>query len=147
MEDRRVLVERVGYVEDGREVFVLHLDEVDGALGDVLIVGRDGRHPLAKVADDRVREDGHVFDATAVEVSPDVGARDHREHAGQALGLAGVDADDAGVRTVAVQHLPPHGSRQRVVGSVASPTGSLLHPLDTRRRRANRLVVSHDAQT
>ena len=112
----RVGLHGVPDLKDRIEHFVLDVDQLDGLGGDVRIDGRYGGDRVAVVVDLAARQ--HVgalvldrkagrFTAAGQLVARfrKVGAGDYGADAVQGLGATGVDAEDAGVRVRAAQHL------------------------------------------
>ena len=90
-------------VEDRGEDLVLHLDEIEGLLGDLFGGGRNEGHRIAHVPHLLV-EDAHVAGCAAPEVG-DVFPREDRLHTAERQGLALVDPLDEGVGVGTSQHL------------------------------------------
>jgi hypothetical protein len=99
---------------------------VDGLLGDVLVVGCHGSNAFADVAHDAVCQNRYVLDRTAVELSLDIGGRDHGMHAGQCTRGRNVDADDARVGVGRMQRLTHERAGGGVVGGVARFAGDFV---------------------
>ena len=123
-DDRRALGDGLHRVDDDRQRLVVDDDRLARVLGDVGIIGDDagdllaleahlvgGEHSLGVVG--QGRHPGQVAGSHHV-------AGQHKVHAGNVPGLAGVDRLDPGVRERAAQDLHVQHSRQHdVVGVVA----------------------------
>ena len=145
---RRVRVERLAGVHDGRQVVVLDVDQLERVPGGVLVLGDDHRHLLALEAHLVGGEDGlhvgaqrrHPGEVERLEGGPG----DDRPHLRVRLRLAGVDRHDPGVRDGAAQDRGvQHAGDDEVVEVVPLATqeaGVLLaeHPAEADRvaRRA-----------
>jgi hypothetical protein len=140
VQDRRVGGHRLDGVEDGGQLLVVDLDEVERLLRGVLVDGGDGGDALADEADAAAGEDGHVAQEGAVDSAVDVLAGDDRVDAGEGRGGGGVDAADESVGVGAVEHLAPEDAGQGEVGGVDGAPGDLVGALDARRRLADDLV-------
>ncbi len=133
-----VVLERGEGVDHRRQLFVLDVDELEGVLGEVAVVGDHDRDALAGVA--------HLVDRQG---TPDVGLRVRAEvgqrveqlrrpgpgddgvHPGSAFGLGGVDRGDAGVGHGAAEHRGLEHPGQRHVADVAAPTAQELRVLES----------------
>ncbi len=119
VDHRRAPVHRVLHVEHGRQHLVLHLDAPQRLLGDGPRVGRDGGHAVADVPDLGVEQVGVVgrrlgkrLAGRGVRDARHVLVGQHRVHAGQRLGAAGVDPRDARMGMRARQDLADQHARQ-----------------------------------
>ncbi len=146
--DERGLVRQrlLGIADHGQRV-VVDLDELRGVFGDVARRGHDERHRFTDIANLVARERvpiaglvGGILDRVEVgtqrlQLSVDVRAGDHREHAGNLRRLRDVDAPDACVRVVAAQdrHLDqPVDLEVRHVSALADEKAWVLDALDAR---------------
>ena len=93
-------------IDDCRQRFVFHLDQVEGLFGDMLIRRRHGGDGFPHIAHFVACEDPAIFDHAAGERFRRILGGHHRLHPWQALGLTGVDANDPCVPVRAAQHLP-----------------------------------------
>ena len=125
----RVAARRDGVlgVDHRGQQLVLHVDEVDGVLGDVAALRHHRGHGLAHVADP-IRGDAVLGDRRVGEAGQrsgllgGLGAGHHQHHARQRFGPAGVDALDARVRVRASQHRGVgHVGKDHVVDVLAAP--------------------------
>ena len=117
-------------VEDGGELLVGDLDEVDGGSGGLLVDGGDGRDLIAHVAD-LVRGERHlVLDEGTPAALEGVLGGHHGPYAGQRLGSGGVDAQDAGVRVGAAEDLAGERAWRGDVGDVFGTARDFLEALD-----------------
>ena len=118
-------------VVDHRQLLVLDLDQVDGLLCDL---GRERGHrgdrvPL--VAHVLLAEQAAVLHEVPVQHVWHVGVRRHGEHAGQGLGLGGVEPRDAAVRHTGELELRVQHAREVQVGRVASGARDLVRAVCT----------------
>ena len=118
VDQRRAGPRRLDRVEDGRELVVLDLDQPERLLGRLAVLGRHRGHLLADEADLVAGQDGHVAHRAADAVRRQVPARQHRVHARQRAGAAGVDRHDPRVRQRAPQDPGPQHARADDVGGV-----------------------------
>ncbi len=159
-DQRRVVVERLAGVDDGRQRLVLHVDQLERVVRRVL-VGRDHeRHLLALEVDLVAREHGlrvvgdrrHPREPERLEVlgGDDGGDVRMRER------LRGVDREDARVRVRATEHgAVDHPRKPDVVEvrALAADEARVLLPLQpteadrTFGRRAGKVLDGRHAQT
>ena len=85
-------------VEHRIELFVLDFDQAERLLGQVGILGGQGRHAVADKAHDLSGQDRHILQSTANQGRWDVLSGDHGVDACQRPSLLDVDPHDAGVR-------------------------------------------------
>ena len=152
MQDRRVGLHRLGDVDDVRQHLVVDLDQRQRLLGDRLRHRGDGGNRMALVErllarHDVARDVAHVHLHLAgrhdqVGLVGEVLGRDHRLHAGQRLGLRGVDRLDDGVGVRAAQHLADQLAGQVEVGAEAGAAGHLVGAVGTIGTRADPLVLA-----
>ena len=123
----------VGY---RRQLLVVDLDEFDGALRHLLVIGHDGGDLLAHELHLALGEDGHVHDAAAPShVLRDVIAGQDGVYAGKGARRGGVDAPDAGMGERAAEGLRPQRAFDLEIGSVVRCSGDLVASVDTGDRR------------
>ena len=94
MDERRIARHRSLRVRQRHQRFVLDLDQLDRPRGDLGRHGRDGGDHIGLEADLLLGEQAAVLDQLTVEHVGHVLVREHREHAGQRLGLGCVDRHD-----------------------------------------------------
>jgi hypothetical protein len=143
MQDRRVGLERLERLEHRRQFFILDLDQVERALGDVLVVSGDGRHALAKEADPIVGQYRNVLHRPAPQSTPDISAGDDGMDPWDLLRLCRVDADDAGVSVRTMERLAPEGAGQGHVCRVTGVARHLLRAVHPARWLADDVVGDH----
>ena len=138
MQDRGILPHGVVHREDGLEHLVVHVDEVEGLLGDVRVRGRHGRHRVALVEHLLVRQvvlrhhPGIALGLYEIETLLRNDGKVHGGgnglHAGQGLGLAGVDGANTGVGVGAAEDLAVQQSGHVDVGRVPARPVTLSRP-------------------
>ena len=133
---RRARAERLGRLEDGRQLLVLHVDQCDRLLGDGRRFGGDGSDLVAD-APDLPRLERGLIAGEAEPVLLDVGGGQHGEHAGQRGRASRVDADETRVRMGRSQNLAVGEPRQDEVVQVTRPPRHLLGSVLLRRRLAD----------
>ena len=123
---RRALRHRLLGIEDARQRLVGHVDRLDAVQRGLLVGGDDGGHTLSLVAHDAVGQRRLVLhEGTELDLRH-VLLRVDGQHAGDLLGLRGVDGLDARVRVRAAQDLAvDHRGQAHVVG-VGRAAGDLL---------------------
>ena len=120
--------DRVLGVDHRGQQLVLHVDEVDGVLGDVPALRDHRGHGLAHMADaigrDAVLGDRRVGEAgQRARLLGRLGAGHDQHHARQRFGPAGVDARDPRMRMRAAQHRGMGHVRKDDVVDVLAPAG------------------------
>jgi hypothetical protein len=136
-DDRRIGVERLASVDDGRQLLVLDVDQLERIARGVAVVGHDERDLLALEAHlvrgqhglGVVGHRGHPGQVQRLEVL----AGDHRAHLGMGERGGGVDRDDARVRERAAQHRAvQHPGQDDVVhvGALAADEARVLLALE-----------------
>jgi hypothetical protein len=143
MQDRRVGLERLKRLEHRRQFFILDLDQVERALGDVLVGGGDGRYALAKEAHPIVGQYRNVLHRPAPQSTPDISAGDDGMDPWDLLRLCRVDTDDAGVSVRTMERLAPEGAGQGHIRRIASVACSLLSAVHPGRWLSNDVVSDH----
>ena len=125
VDERRALGEGLLGVEDRGQVLVLHLDELEGFLGDLRCGGRDRRH-LVAIGAHAVLLQGHVvFEQAEADLGRVVGGQ-HRLDSGERVGFRGVDGEDLRVGPGGVEDLPEQHPRKGEVVDELRPTDDLL---------------------
>src|SRR5262245_41233324 len=112
MQDRRIVLKRCVWLKHRQQFLVLDLDQVKGALGNVLVLSRDSRHALANEAYPIVGEDRHVLHRSTPQSSPDISTRDDGVHTRDLPGRCGINTDDAGVCIGTMEGLAPESTGQ-----------------------------------
>ena len=122
-------------VHDGLQFLVHHDDLVEGATGDLGMVGGDDGHGLALVADLVEGEHGLIGDLHAVRLlAGDVLVGEHRGHTRDRQRPRRVQAEDAGAWEGAAQRGAPQRAGQMEVGGVGEVAGDLERAVGPRRR-------------
>jgi hypothetical protein len=124
-QDRRVRIHRLEGIVDRRQRLVLDLDQLGGVGRDIAVLGDDegdllvlvqhlagGEHHL-----DVAREGRHPVELDRLQIL----GRQHGDHAGHGLGLAGVDALDAGMAVGAAGEVAEQHAGQLEVVDIAAP--------------------------
>ncbi len=118
-------------VMDGGQDLVFHLHQLFGGLYRLLIHGADQRHAVAQIVYQLAHADegGLVLLQVAhVDLAGDILLRGHADHAGQRLGLAGVDGENAGAGVLAADRAAvAHTVHINVVGILAIAQDFFLH--------------------
>ncbi|MEJ2211151.1 MAG: hypothetical protein P8129_19210 [Anaerolineae bacterium] len=127
-----------------RQGLVLDLDQVQRLAGDLGRVGGHHGHRVAQVADLVVAQHGPVVVDQAVSVAArHVGVGQHGAHAGQSLGLAGVDGQDAGVGIFGPQRGAVQHALEGVIVRELGRARHLVHGVGPRVRVANDVQGRH----
>jgi hypothetical protein len=113
-------------VEDRLQHLVLHPDQVERAVGGLLVDGRHGRHRVADVAD-AVRRERVLVRRPDDDAEGDrhLGTHHGGVHPGERLRLTGIDGYDAGVRVGRPEDLAVQHPREGDVVGVACAPGAL----------------------
>ena len=105
--NRWIAFKRFLSVKDGRQLFVLHLDQIHGLLGDVLALGSNRRHRIADIQ--YLIPCQHVFICDTGTKSERTGlfvTHDNDFATRQALGRRSIDGDNSGMVIGAAFHFP-----------------------------------------
>ena len=132
----RVLIRSLGWVEDGRERLVLHLDLLDGVTGDVALGGDDASNGLADEEGLAMGQGGKVGNVEGVHLPflelPSLQASYlafqvcsgyHHLNTGHLTGLGGVDGLDNGMGVRAAQESGVRHAGQLDVVNVLALSG------------------------
>ena len=131
VDDRRAGLQRLLDVEHGGKRLVVDTHLGHGLEGLALAVGDDGDDRLALVADlvdgqRRLVVQAEIDEAEqGVQIARHVGAADDPAHTRRALGLAGIDAADAGMGVRAAQHLQVQHALHLVVVEIGGRAGDV----------------------
>ena len=109
-----------------RQRFDVDLDQVESGLRDGGSGGGDSGDDLALEAHPLTREQATVLDVRTVLEIGDVGMGDDGEHAGESLGLAGVETRDATIGDTGIEELAVRHASELHVCRVATETGHLV---------------------
>ena len=112
---------RLQGVKDGGKLFILHIDQIQGFLGGVRIIGGDGGHPFADEPHLPVGQQRHVPQRPPHQHTGHILPRHHGAHSAQSKGAGGVYVNNSGV------------------GERAPQDPSLEHPRQHNIRRVNQL--------
>ena len=150
VEQRSVRGHRLQNVKHRRQDFVLHLDGLQGLLGNFQGGGRHRRHRMAVVESlvpghDVVRDIHQVpaglADGHAAGDAGEVRAGDRRADSVHGQRLGQVHPLDAGVGVGAAQDLAMQHVRKVLVGAELRPAGHLVHPVRAHRTGSQNLIV------
>ena len=130
MQHRRVGTQRRGGVEHRRQHVVANLDRTRRGFGRFARSGRDRGHAIADETHGIDGQHGPVQYLPAETSQTDVGAGDHRVHAGHAPRRRNVDRADAGVRVRAYGVGRPKRSGRKEVGGIFRAPRNLFAPVD-----------------
>ena len=133
MDDRRGRPHRVLGAEDGRQLRILDIDELERGLRDLDGIGRDRRHFLADEARHALGEEWDILAHTAIARIGHIGAGQHGMNAGQRLGAPHIDRDDACAGMRAAQAAAEEHARQLDIAGIAGAAcylGDAVHALD-----------------
>ena len=123
-------------VMDGGQHLVLHLHQLFGGLHRLLVHGADQRHTVAQIVGDLTHADEGglvLLDMAHVDLAGDVLLCGHADHAGQRLGLAGVDGQHPRPGVLAAHRAAvAHTVHVHIVGVLTAALHLLLHiqPVD-----------------
>ncbi len=142
-QQRRIRGHRGIDVDDMRQDFVLHVDQRARRRGNgiadrshrgdrmTFVQHLLTRHDVARHVPEIHR---HPFGADIFEILlREVGRGDHRAHAGQRRGAAGIDGDDAGMGMRGAEDLAHQGAGHLHVGAVHGAAGHLGHAVGAHR--------------
>ena len=102
---RRLFVHRFVGRQDGGQLFILDANQVQRISGDLFRYRGDGSHLFAAIAHHAFGQYGTLFVMRPPQLRGRVVTGEHRAHARQRQGRAGVDRDNARVRIRAAKHL------------------------------------------
>src|SRR5690606_30398 len=140
VDDRSVLAAGIDRVVHDAERLVLNLDEADRLFCDLRRLRRDNGDRVAHVANLVAAQAGPVLVDDAVNVlTGDILVREHGMNTGQRLRLAGVDAEDAGVRVIGTLGACIEHAGEDVVVGVAGAARHLIYVVRARYRLADDL--------
>ncbi len=123
VENRGIVFQSLNRIQNCRELFVFHLNKVQGLLGCLAVFRRHRRHPLASESDSILSENREVSVAAPVKNPAHVTARDDGPHPWSRLCPGGVDADNPGVGVRAAQDLGPERPGKHRVNGILFFTG------------------------
>ena len=118
VDERRIRGDRLFGIEDRRQLVVLHVDRLRGGLRRFARFGCNRDDVLTDEAHDIAGEHGPVEERAAEVVLADVGAGEHRVHAGHLARRFHIDRDDPRVRHGARYERGPQHAGPRSVGRV-----------------------------
>jgi hypothetical protein len=150
VEEGRIVAHRLDRVEHRRQDLVLHVDQIDRLLRDVLVDRGHGSHRVSPVEHLVAGEEpvageldpkGHLIGLVGVAPDgPEVPRRDDGEHPWERLGATRVDGLDSGVSVRAAQYPAGHLPGQPHVGAEDRRSRHLIVGILPNRPSADDLV-------
>ena len=139
VQDGGVRRHRVLRLNDGRQLFIFNVNEADGLLRDVLIVGHDCRDFVANKHHAIPRQQRHVLNHRPGQDVLDVLSGQNKMHSGHRACGGRVDRNDSRVWEWAAENLHPQHARHLGIESVDRRAGHLFRPIDARNRLTDQL--------
>jgi hypothetical protein len=143
MNFRRTGSHRLQRIEDGRQQFVIDLDQMQRFLGSFHGVGRHGGNAIADETYRVPAKHGHIPYLFADQAALHILTGNNRSHAGHLVCLCDIDPSNARMRVGAAQDFRPEQSWQLHISGINSPAADFAATFTARHGSADDFKIGH----